>query len=60
MDFTRIMQWASIVMCLVAIGMNIYTMVRNRRVHRELMNQVRIWKARNKYAEENGDTESPN
>ena len=51
MNWIRILQWISIVMCWVAIGMNIYAMIRMKRTQRELENQVRIWKARNNYEE---------
>ena len=52
MDWVRILQWTSIIMCWVVLGMNIYATIRMKRTQRELENQVRIRKARNGYEEE--------
>lgn len=48
----EIIRWISVALCWVAIGINIYAMVRLQRTRREPENQVRIWKARNRYEEE--------
>ena len=51
----EILRWVSLVMLWVACGFNVYAMIRLKRTQRELELQLRIWKARNKYEEENGD-----
>ena len=51
----EVIRWISLVMLWCACGLNIFAMIRLSRTQRELENQVRIWKARNKYDEENND-----
>ena len=45
-------RWISIVMLWIVTGCMVVLTVRMNRTRGELENQVRIWKARNKYEEE--------
>ena len=51
----EIIRWFSMVLMWLATALNLYAFIRLKRVQRELENQVRIWKARNRYEEENND-----
>lgn len=53
----EITKWFSLALMWLATALNVYALVRMKRTQRELDNQVRIWKARNKYEEENNMAE---
>ena len=55
----EVMKWVSLAMVWIVIGVLLFLSGRTMRIRRELENELRIWKARNKYAEETGDAESP-
>lgn len=49
----EVIQWISIVLVWIAMGMNVVVMIRNKRLSKELDTQVKIWRARNAYHKEN-------
>lgn len=49
----EVIRWISLVMLWVAVAINIYSIWRNVRLHKELKKQLHIWGVRNKYFEEN-------
>ena len=51
----EIIRWFSMVLMWLATALNLYALIRLKRTQRELENQLRIWKARNKYEEDNGN-----